>query len=60
VSIPESAHHRDAALAFVRFVLTSDKLLQQFGFGEVEHRAGGDSTQIPAQLRSLVMGVFQP
>ena len=60
VSIPESAQHPDAALAFVRFLLTSGKLLQQFGFGEVEHRAGGDFTQVPAQLRSLVTGGFQP
>jgi molybdate/tungstate transport system substrate-binding protein len=60
VTIPESARHHDAALAFVRFLLTSGKLLQQFGFGEVEHRTGGDVTQVPAQLRSLTSGAFKP
>jgi molybdate/tungstate transport system substrate-binding protein len=59
VTIPESARHRDAALAFVRFLLTSGDLFRQFGFGEVEHRAGGDTTQIPTQLRSLTSGVFK-
>ena len=60
ISIPESARHHDAALAFVRFVLTSGKLLQQFGFGEGEHSSGGDRTQIPLPLRNLVTGDFQP
>lgn len=60
VTIPESAHHREAALAFVRFLLTSGPLLQQFGFGDAEHRAGGDVSQIPAPLQSLISGVFKP
>jgi molybdate/tungstate transport system substrate-binding protein len=60
VTIPEQARHREAALAFVRFLLTSGKLLQEFGFGEVEHRAGGDAAQIPPELRDLTSGVFKP
>jgi molybdate/tungstate transport system substrate-binding protein len=60
VTIPESAPHREGALAFARFLLTSAGLLRQFGFGDVEHRVGGDATQIPAQLRSLTSGVFKP
>ncbi len=39
VTIPESAPHREAALAFVRFLLTSGKLLRKFGFG----RSGASS-----------------
>jgi molybdate/tungstate transport system substrate-binding protein len=60
VSIPEAAHNRDGAVAFVRFLLTHGELLKQFGFGEVEHRTGGDATQVPAELRSLTSGVFKP
>jgi molybdate/tungstate transport system substrate-binding protein len=60
ITIPESARHREAALAFVQFLLTSGKLLREFGFAEVEHRAGGDSKQIPPELRSLTSGVFKP
>jgi molybdate/tungstate transport system substrate-binding protein len=60
VAIPESARNREAALAFVRFLLTSDTLLAQFGFGNVEHRNGGDPTHVPAELRSLTSGVFKP
>lgn len=60
VTIPESARHQEAALAFVRFLLTSGDLLRQFGFGIVEHRVGGDAAQAPAQLRDLTAGVFTP
>ena len=60
VTIPEAARHREAALAFVRFLLTSGKLLQEFGLDEVEHRAGGETAQIPPELRSLTAGVFKP
>jgi molybdate/tungstate transport system substrate-binding protein len=60
VAVPESARHRDTALAFVRFLLTSGDLLRQFGFGLAEHRIGGDSAQVPAQLRDLTAGVFTP
>lgn len=60
VTIPETARHRAAALAFVRFLLTSNELLRQFGFGTVEHRAGGDASKIPQELQSLTTGVFKP
>ena len=51
MSIPETARHREAAVAFVRFLLTSGEFLRKFGFGEVEHRIGGDAAQIPPELR---------
>jgi molybdate/tungstate transport system substrate-binding protein len=60
ITIPEAARHRDAALAFVRFALTSHDLLQHFGFGNVEHRVGGDGNEVPAELRALTSGVFEP
>jgi molybdate/tungstate transport system substrate-binding protein len=60
VSIPETARNREAAVAFVRFLLSHGQLLKQFGFGEVEHRIGGDVAQIPAELRSSTSGVFKP
>lgn len=60
ITIPEAAPHRDAALAFVRFVLTSQDLLQKFGFGNAEHRVGGDRNEVPAELRALTSGVFKP
>src|ERR1044071_121033 len=60
VTIPEGARHREAALAFVQFLLASNNLLGQFGFGEVEHQVGGDAAAIPAQLRSLTSGAFKP
>jgi molybdate/tungstate transport system substrate-binding protein len=60
VTIPDSARHRGAALAFVQFLLTSGDLLQQFGFGNVQHQVGGDPAQVPAVLRSMTAGVFKP
>lgn len=60
ITIPEAAPHRDAALAFVRFVLTSQDMLRQFGFGNVEHSVGGDGNAVPAELRALTSGVFRP
>jgi ABC-type molybdate transport system substrate-binding protein len=60
VTIPDAARHREAALAFVQFLLTSGKLLREFGFEEVEHRTGGDAAQVPAELRGLTSGVFKP
>ena len=60
ITIPESARHRDAALVFARFLLASEELLKQFGFGSVEHRTAGDAMQVPVEMRSLVSGVFKP
>ena len=60
VTIPESAPHREAALAFVRFLLTSGKLLREFGLEEVEHSTGGDAAQTPSELQGLTSGVFKP
>jgi ABC-type molybdate transport system substrate-binding protein len=60
ITIPEAARHREAALAFVRFLLTSGKLLREFGFAEAKHRVGGDASQIPPELQGLTSGVFKP
>ena len=60
VTIPNSARHRGSALAFVQFLLTSNDLLQRFGFGNVEHQIGGDPTKLPPVLRGMTAGVFKP
>jgi molybdate/tungstate transport system substrate-binding protein len=60
ITIPEAARHRDAALLFVRFLLSSEELLKQFGFGIVEHRTAGDAAQVPTEVRTLASGVFKP
>lgn len=53
VTIPETVENHPAAEDFVRFVLTADALLEDYGFGLVEHRAGGDRGRIPEGLREL-------
>ena len=60
ITIPETVQHLQASLAFVRFMLSSDQLLRQFGFGIVEHQVGGDNSKVPAELRSLTQGNLQP
>jgi len=60
ITIPKTASHPAAAEAFVRFMLSSPKLLEQFGFGTIEHEVGGDREQIPADLRSLCPGTYKP
>jgi molybdate/tungstate transport system substrate-binding protein len=60
VTILESARHREAALALVRFLLSSDALLKDFGFGPAEHKIGGDVSQVPSEVRALSHGVFNP
>ena len=60
ITIPDAAPHRDAALSFVRFLLSSEGLLKKFGFGIVQHCTAGDPAQIPAELRTLTSGVFKP
>ena len=59
ITIPRTVSHPAAAEAFVRFMLSSTKLLEQFGFGTVEHQVGGDRERIPEPLRSLCSGTYQ-
>jgi molybdate/tungstate transport system substrate-binding protein len=59
ITIPKAAVHKLAAEAFVRFLLSSDELLTEFGLGRVDHRVGGDLMQVPAQLRSFSFGIYQ-
>lgn len=60
ITIPKTVSHPGAAEAFVRFMLSSSKLLEEFGFGTVEHQVGGDREQIPAGLRALCPGTYKP
>lgn len=60
ITIPRAVSHPAAAEAFVRFMLSSPKLLEEFGFGIIEHQVGGDREQIPAALRGLCPGTYKP
>jgi len=60
ITIPKTVHHQAAAEALVRFLLSSNNLLEEFGLGSVDHRVGGDSEQVPANLRSLCSGTYKP
>lgn len=58
ITIPDTMRHRDAAIAFARFLLSSPDLWKQFGFGNLTHLVGGDAAQVPAELRSFNGGPF--
>jgi molybdate/tungstate transport system substrate-binding protein len=60
VTIPTTVRDPEAAEAFVRFLLTSPKLLKEYGFGIVDHRVGGDRGRIPPALRALGSGAYRP
>lgn len=60
VTIPKTVHHQAAAEALVRFLLSSNTLLEEFGLGSVDHLVGGDREQIPTDLRSLCSGPYKP
>jgi molybdate/tungstate transport system substrate-binding protein len=54
ITIPNTVQHRKAAEAFVRFMLSSNNLLEEFGLGGVDHRLAGDIGQVPGDLRGFV------
>jgi len=58
ITIPNTVRHFEAALLLVRFLLQSDALLKQFGFGNIDHQVGGDVTQLPSELSRFSSGVF--
>jgi len=60
ITIPAAVSHPAAAEAFVRFMLSSTRLLEGFGFGTVEHQVGGDRARIPDPLRELCPGTYKP
>lgn len=60
VTIPEKARGNEAGLAFVRFLLSSDNLLKDFGFTVTGHKVGGDASQIPAALKGFCDGFYTP
>lgn len=60
ITIPTTVSHPEAAQAFARFLLSSSKLLEEFGFGTIEHQIGGDRAQVPAELSGLCPGAYKP
>ena len=60
ITIPKTVQHQAAAESMVRFLLSSEELLQTFGLGNVEHRIGGDINEVPPDLRSLTSGRYEP
>ena len=60
VTIPKTVRHKAAAEAFLRFLLSSNDLLQEFGLGTVDHEVAGDILQVPTELRSLSSGTYHP
>jgi molybdate/tungstate transport system substrate-binding protein len=60
ITIPNTVQHKTAAEAFVRFLLSSNKLLEEFGLRTVDHRAGGDIQQAPLGLREFSVGAYEP
>jgi molybdate/tungstate transport system substrate-binding protein len=60
LTIPENARHREAALAFAKFLLSSNNLLTQNGLGSVEHQVAGELNQVPSDLRSFISGTLKP
>jgi molybdate/tungstate transport system substrate-binding protein len=54
ITIPNTVQHKTAAEAFVRFMLSSNNLLEEFGLGSLDHRPAGDVARIPTDLRGLV------
>ena len=53
VTIPENAPHREAAVAFALFLLNSENLLSDFGFGKVERRVVPSANALPAELKAV-------
>jgi len=60
ITIPKTVRNKTTAEAFVRFLLSANDQLKEFGFGTVDHRVGGDVTQIPTELRSFSSGKYEP
>ena len=59
VTIPQNARRRDAATAFVRFLLGSEKLLSDFGFGKLEHRVVPSANALPGELKGTASATPQ-
>lgn len=53
IMIPVTAKHREVAIKFVHFLLASDDLWRQFGFGSVKHQVSGDAAAVPGELRGF-------
>ncbi len=60
ITIPETVRHREAAIKFATFLLSSSALLKDFGFGMVDHPIAGDTSLVPAQLRELIARNTKP
>lgn len=60
ITIPRTVSHPAAAESFARFMLSSTKLLEEFGFGAIDHQVVGDREKVPADLRALCSGTSSP
>jgi len=56
ITIPKTVKHQEAARALVKFMLGSEKLLTDFGFGIVKHTVTGDAAQMPPEIKALTSG----
>jgi len=55
-TIPMTAKDSEAASAFVQFLLstTGQQILREHGFGQVKFTIGGDTTEIPHEIATIV------
>ncbi|HZQ67333.1 MAG TPA: extracellular solute-binding protein [Terriglobales bacterium] len=60
ITIPDTVKNVEAALAFASFVLSSNQLWEQYGFGNVPHQVGGERAEVPSSLRKYDEGSFRP
>lgn len=60
ITIPKAVGHKESAIAFARFLLSSNDLLKEFGFGIIDHRVGGDAAQVPLELSGFSAGKYEP
>lgn len=56
ITIPKTVKHQEAALALLKFMLSSENLLKDFGFGMVKHDVSGNAAQVPSELKALTSG----
>jgi molybdate/tungstate transport system substrate-binding protein len=60
ITIPSTVKNQVAGETFAKFLLSSNKLLEDFGLGNVSHRVAGDILQAPAELRTFSAGAYEP
>jgi len=60
ITIPKTVRNQAGAEAFLRFLLSSNNLLEEFGLGPVDHEVGGDALKAPLELRGFSSGAYEP